>query len=218
MDVTSATATAASQGTSSGVSTTSDYQTFLRMLTTELQNQDPMNPMDSKEFALQLATFSGVEQQVKTNDLLTVMSGSLGVMGLSELAGWIGREARVQAPASFDGSPITISPNPVLGANRVNLVVRDADGVIVSQESIPAEAGPMDWAGTDADGNPLPDGSYRFSIESYTGEELLGTTDVEVYAEIIEARGGASGTILVLKGGIEVSAGSVTALRDASGS
>lgn len=218
MDVTSTTSAAAAQSAAPGLSTTSDYETFLRMLTTELQNQDPMDPMDSKDFALQLATFSGVEQQVKTNDLLTAMSGSLGVMGLSELAGWIGREARVASAAWFDGSPITISPNPVLGADRVNLVVRDADGVIVSQETIDAEAGAIEWAGTDADGNPLSDGAYSFSIESYTGEELLGTTDVEVYAEIIEARGGASGTILVLRGGIEVAASSVTALRDASGS
>ncbi len=48
---------------------TSDYETFLRMLTTQLQNQDPMNPMESDDFAMQLATFSGVEQQVKTNEI-----------------------------------------------------------------------------------------------------------------------------------------------------
>ncbi|MCE6960919.1 flagellar hook assembly protein FlgD [Cereibacter sphaeroides] len=216
MDITPTTAGTGTQGATSPPATTSDYQTFLRMLTTELQNQDPMDPMDSKEFALQLATFSGVEQQVKTNDLLTTMSGSLGVMGLSELAGWIGREARVAAPAWFDGAPITISPNPVLGADRANLVVRDADGGIVAQEAIEAEAGPIDWAGTDAEGNPLPEGAYSFSIESYTGDELLGTTDVEVYSEVVEARGGSNGTILVLRGGVEVAASSVTALRDAS--
>ena len=48
----------------------SDFDTFLRMLTTQMQNQDPLNPIDSTDYATQLATFSGVEQQVRTNSLL----------------------------------------------------------------------------------------------------------------------------------------------------
>ncbi|MGP3696762.1 flagellar hook assembly protein FlgD [Rhodobacter sp. NSM] len=216
MEVTSTTASTTSQSSSSPSAISSDYDTFLKMLTTQLQNQDPMNPMESDDFAMQLATFSGVEQQVRTNEILTSMSGSLGVMGLSELAGWIGREARVEASAWFDGTPVTISPNPVVGADRANLVVRNSEGVIVSQETIEAEAGPIEWAGTDSSGTPLPEGAYSFSLESFTNGELIGTTDVEVYAEIIEAKGGSDGTILVLKGGIEVPASSVTALRDAS--
>ena len=47
-----------------------DFTTFLEMLTVQLKNQDPMNPMESSDFAVQLATFSSVEQQVQTNDLL----------------------------------------------------------------------------------------------------------------------------------------------------
>ncbi|MFV2001871.1 MAG: flagellar hook capping FlgD N-terminal domain-containing protein, partial [Paracoccaceae bacterium] len=49
----------------------SDFETFLKLLTTQLKNQDPLKPVDSSDFAVQLATFSSVEQQVKTNDLLT---------------------------------------------------------------------------------------------------------------------------------------------------
>ena len=48
----------------------SDFETFLKMLTVQMENQDPLNPTDSSEYAMQLATFSGVEQQVLTNDLL----------------------------------------------------------------------------------------------------------------------------------------------------
>ena len=47
-----------------------DFNTFLVMLTTQLQNQDPLNPIESSDYAVQLATFSGVEQQVRTNQLL----------------------------------------------------------------------------------------------------------------------------------------------------
>ena len=56
------TADGAETGGNSALS--SDFETFLRMLTTQLQNQDPLNPVDSADFAVQLATFSSVEQQV----------------------------------------------------------------------------------------------------------------------------------------------------------
>ncbi len=195
---------------------TSDYETFLRMLTTQLQNQDPMNPMESDDFAMQLATFSGVEQQVKTNEILTGMGASIGVMGLSELAGWIGREAEVEAPAWFDGAPLTLSPKPSEDADRAVLVVRNGAGTIVAQEDIPIGGGQMEWAGADASGQPLPKGAYSFTVESYSGDQVTDTSKVGVYAEIIEARGGSSGTLLVMKGGIEVPASAITALRDAS--
>ena len=80
----------------------SDFETFLRMLTVQLQNQDPLDPIDNSEYAVQLATFSGVEQQVKTNDLLETLGSQLGVMGMSELAGWVGKQARANMPASVD--------------------------------------------------------------------------------------------------------------------
>jgi flagellar basal-body rod modification protein FlgD len=60
---------------------TSDFETFLRMLTVQMKNQDPLNPIESSDFAVQLATFSGVEQQVKTNDLLTKLADSFGGSG-----------------------------------------------------------------------------------------------------------------------------------------
>ena len=59
-------------------SISSDYQMFLKLLTTQMTNQDPSSPMDSADYAVQLATFSQVEQQVKTNDLLTSLATQMG--------------------------------------------------------------------------------------------------------------------------------------------
>ena len=73
----------------SGIS--SDFETFLRMLTAQMKNQDPLNPVESADFATQLATFSGVEQAVLTNDLLRGLSLQIGVSGL---ASWVGKEVR----------------------------------------------------------------------------------------------------------------------------
>jgi flagellar basal-body rod modification protein FlgD len=195
---------------------TSDFNTFLRMLTVQMQNQDPLKPIDSADYAVQLATFSGVEQQVRTNQLLADMQGKFQQLGMSEMASWIGKEARSPAPVLYDGAPITLSPNPAVGADRAVLVVRDAQGTLVSREEIPASAEPYQWLGAGADGTPLPPGVYSIALESISGERVLATTPVEHYARVIEAKGGGTnGTRLVLEGGIEVPASDVTALREA---
>jgi flagellar basal-body rod modification protein FlgD len=191
----------------------SDYTTFLRMLTTQMQNQDPLNPIESSDYAVQLATFSGVEQQTRTNQLLEALGGQFDILGMSQVAGWVGREARTDAPVAWSGKPITLSPNPVAGADRTTLVVKDSRGTVVGRQDLPATTAPFEWTGQGIDGKPLPNGTYTLQLENYRGEEQLPNTPVEHYARIIEARGGPTGTKLLLEGGIEVSADKVTALR-----
>ncbi|MDJ0822736.1 MAG: flagellar hook capping FlgD N-terminal domain-containing protein, partial [Paracoccaceae bacterium] len=81
----------------SGTTLSSDFETFLKMLTAQMQNQDPLNPVDSTDYATQLATFSSVEQQVLTNDLLRDLGASMGGNLMSELGNWVGMEALVRA-------------------------------------------------------------------------------------------------------------------------
>jgi flagellar basal-body rod modification protein FlgD len=207
----------AAQAAAGTAKITSDFDTFLRMLTVQMQNQDPLNPMDSADYAVQLATFSGVEQQVRTNQLLTDMQTRFQQSGMAEMAGWIGKEARSPAPVRFTGSPVILSPNPAKGATAVDLVVRDMQGRLVSREAIPVSTAPYAWLGADATGSPLPPGSYQLSQESRNGEQVLSTTGMEHYARVIEVRGTPDGAKLVLDGGIEVPAAQVTALREAAG-
>ena len=191
----------------------SDFQTFLTLLTTQLENQDPLNPLDSSEFAVQLATFSGVEQQVKTNDLLRDLAAGIGAAGLSQFAGWVGMEARVTAPARFDGAPITLAPAPDPASDAATLVVRDATGREVSREPMPPAAAPVLWAGTGPGGQPLPTGLYTFEVESLNRGEVTSVRPVDHYARVSEVRQGADGVELVLTGGSVVAAATVSALR-----
>jgi len=132
---------------------------------------------------------------------------------MAQLAGWVGQEARAAAPVFMDGTPVTLSPNPAAAADRAVLVVTDVQGRVVSREDLPLSADPYEWLGADATGNPLPKGIYTLTLESYFQDSKLMVTPVEYYAPILEARGGPGGTRLVLQGGIEVLATSVTALR-----
>lgn len=193
----------------------SDFETFLKMLTAQMTNQDPLAPMESADFAVQLATFSGVEQQVQTNELLKSLSIQMGMNGMADMASWFGRETRAPVPARFDGAPITVVPNPAALADQVALVVTDADGTEVQRLTLPVSADPVDWTGIGTDGETLPPGTYRFETVSYKDGEVILQETTDIYARITEVRADGSDVLLVLEGGGTIPALSVGALRQA---
>ena len=212
------TATTASNGASSLIS--SDFETFLRMMTTQARYQDPLEPMDSSEYAAQLAQFSMVEQQVQTNDLLQSLSAALQTATATQtsvgaLSGWIGMEALSYAPAHFDGTPVTIAPNPLTAADTAYLVVYDANGTEVQRQSIPVSPDAVQWHGVAGlNGSTFPEGNYTFEIESFQQGELLLAERAQTYGRVTEARIEEGRTILILEGGLAVLADDVTGLRD----
>ncbi len=191
-----------------------DYDMFLRMLTTQMQNQDPLNPIESADYAVQLATFSSVEQQTLTNQLMQQLLGAIGGNGLSEHAGWVGKDARSTAAVAHDGTPVTLHATPDAAADRVVLAVRNAKGVVVARQDVALGSTSVVWDGTGITGAALPAAQYSFKLESYAGEALLSERSAEHYARITEVRSGPTGTRVVLAGGVEIGADQVTALRD----
>jgi flagellar basal-body rod modification protein FlgD len=192
----------------------SDFETFLRMLTVQMKNQDPLNPIESSDFAVQLATFSGVEQQVRTNELLTKLSDGFGATGLSNLAGWIGKEVRTSGDANFAGAPLTLYPGPGFGnAEAGFLVVRDSSGLPIARYPMQGGGEPVMWAGAGPDGTPLPNGLYRFEVEVMDGEYVARTVPVEHYTRVNEVRTSASGPVLVTEGGATIPAAAVSGVR-----
>jgi flagellar basal-body rod modification protein FlgD len=190
-----------------------DFETFLTLLTTQMRNQDPLKPMDSTEFVAQLAAFSGVEQQVRANDrlesILEVLSGG-SPAGLAE---WIGREGRVAAKAAFDGAPVEVALTPEPGADRGVLVVRNDFDQVVARLPVEPGAGTVTWDGTDAMGAAAPHGRYGFTLESYVGESLLGSSPGKVFASVREVRIADGAPVLVLDDGAQVPLDEVAGVR-----
>lgn len=155
-------AVAPAEGAAAPGAVSADFDTFLRMLTVQMQNQDPLNPMKSADFAVQLATFSGVEQQVRTNELLSgLVAGSGG--GVGAHASWIGLEARTPGPHRFEGAPLALEFDAAPAGAA--LVVRDGAGLEVGRSDLaPGQRG-ASWAGIDAAGGSLPPGRYDFTVE-----------------------------------------------------
>ena len=199
--------------TTSDSALSSDFETFLVMLTAQMENQDPLNPLDSQDFATQLATFSGVEQQVKTNDLLSALNTQLLASSMGDMASWVGMEARMAAPAYFDGSPIELVANPPSFAQRAELVVKDENGNEVQRLDIPVSDHPIDWAGVKSGGQPFDDGTYTFEVEAFSNGELIDTHVPDIFAQVTEIRTIDRTAVVVFEGGAIYPASLVTGLR-----
>lgn len=222
--INSLTSTAATStlSSTSGVSTSaasteglsSDFETFLKMLTAQARYQDPLEPIDSTEYAAQLAQFSMVEQQVQTNDMLTVLTSQIGSSNMASLASWVGMEVRANMPVHFDGSPISIVPGIASTADSAQLVVKNASGQEVQRQTIDLLGETMNWAGVDETGAPFPSGLYSFSVESFKDTEQLSSVQTEVYGQIVEAQIENGSAMLIFEGGASVAVSDVTALRN----
>lgn len=200
------------EGSAAAIS--SDFETFLQMLTVQLENQDPLNPVDSTDYAVQLATFSSVEQQVQTNDLMRTLISRITTTGLAEMAGWVGMEVRAAAPAQYDGStPLELLTGVATTAERAELTVRNASGAEVRRLGLPPGAETFPWDGTLGEGPALPAGPYTFEVTTYAQGRAVATRPVEVYQAVREVRAGAEGPSVILASGAEIPASEVTALR-----
>ncbi|MEO1689072.1 MAG: flagellar hook capping FlgD N-terminal domain-containing protein, partial [Pseudomonadota bacterium] len=205
---------AASSGDALAAAST-DFETFLTLLTAQMRNQDPLQPVESTEFVAQLASFSAVEQQIGTNErldsLLDAMNGGSGA-GLAE---WIGREVRAAAPTRFDGDPVEVLVRPQPDAVAASLVVRDSTGAVVQTQTVDPASETVSWSGQTGIGI-APEGTYSFDVEYTTADGEISVVAAEVYAEVVEVRlSGDGAASLILDGGGEVASDDVTALRNA---
>lgn len=193
---------------------TADFDTFLRLLTTQLKYQDPLQPMESTEFVAQLASFSAVEQQIGANTRLDSILSTLRSGASEGFADWIGKEVRAATSVAFTGAPVEIGVTPAAGADRAELVVRNDFGAEVARIAVDPAATSVTWDGTDASGAMPANGTYTFATESRAGETLIATSEGRVFATVTEVRRTDAGeTELVLDTGDTVAASGVSAVR-----
>jgi flagellar basal-body rod modification protein FlgD len=188
--------------------TSVDFQSFLRLLTAQLRNQDPLSPLDSTQFVAQLASFSTVEQLVNANGRLDAIASTVGSTGIEKFAAWIGLEAEVTgAPAFHSGAltPFRIPANA--SATRVDLVVRDAAGAEVGRGAANNSNDIQFWDGGDA-----PHGGYFLTAEYFDGSKLIGSKPASTFAVVDQARLVKGEVKLVLAGGVEVDPADVIGL------
>ncbi len=190
-----------------------NFDTFLALLTAQLRNQDPLEPVDSTDFVAQLAQFSAVEQQVQTNNALNSILGQLGGGDVGSLASWLGAEVQSSGPVFFDGSPLTLTTTPSPDATQSNLVVRNAAGEVIARQPVNGIDSKVSWNGLDLNGASAPEGLYSFTVESANGTTILPTQQAAGFTKVEEVRVDGDEPILVLQGGDAVALDDVLAVR-----
>lgn len=191
---------------------TSDFETFLKLLTTQMQNQDPLNPMESTEFASQLAQFSAVEQQVRSNELLIGLQAGLQTLGMGQIGSWIGMQARAEMPVNFGGQSVTLSGARHALADRMELIVRDEAGEILQKLPIPLSDDPFPWTGKGVDGGVLVPGIYHLSVQNWSGEEMIEERAAMVYGTVQEVAMVGQEVWLSMEDGVAIPASDVLGL------
>lgn len=211
MTTTAATNTAPNTSTSSpspaAKKQTVDYEAFLKLLTAQLRNQDPLSPMDATQFMTQLAQLSTVEQGVRTNETLGQVLDTLKNSGMRLDMAYLGRkveaasdrislsEGKAEMAYAIDGAAASVKIE----------VVNDAGQVIYSAPGSPKPGRQtFAWDGKRSDGTTAADGTYlvRVTAKDKAGKSL--TTATVTTDTVKEVRSVNGETQFVLKGGATV--------------
>lgn len=161
-----------------------EYNSFLKLLTAQLRNQDPLAPLDSTQFVEQLATFSSLEQDVKSNSSLDVIAAKMSDLYAIAASQWIGQTVSVETSwVPFSSQALDFAIAIPDDADRAILSVKNSAGGVVWTETLDPEAASFSWDGRNqATGEMSPAGQYQFGVELYRSDEYYGTVAPQLAA------------------------------------
>ncbi|WP_349357872.1 flagellar hook capping FlgD N-terminal domain-containing protein [Stappia sp.] len=185
---TGAAAAASGAGQSDKSRLDANYELFLSMLTTQIQNQDPLDPTDSSKYTEQLVQYSSVEQQIKTNDQLAGLLSVMAASSASNYVSYIGTDVVASGATTRldDGEANWTYETAEGGPARVE--IRNSLGAVVYAGNAELNAGrdTFTWDGRTNSGSTAPDGDYTVTIARYDANndpkirvrtEVSGTVD-----------------------------------------
>jgi flagellar basal-body rod modification protein FlgD len=161
----------------------SNFTTFLQLLTTQLQNQDPLSPMDTNQFTQQLVEFAGVEQQMKTNDTLSTLVSLQQSAQTSQALSLVGATVVVNGTtAQLANGQATWSLTATQPATAtVTIAAPSGQTVYTATGAVNAGSQPFTWNGVGSDGTTWPAGNYTLTATAVTasGQSTTVTSQVE---------------------------------------
>jgi flagellar basal-body rod modification protein FlgD len=168
----------------------SNFTTFLQLLTTQLQNQDPLSPMDTNQFTQQLVEFASVEQQMKSNDSLTTL------VSLEQAAQSTQALALVGATVVVDGSATQLTNGKANWSLNVTkpatatVTIKDATGQTAYTSTFGVNPGTQNftWDGHDTNGTLWPDGAYTMTATAAdaSGQSTAISTQIQARVDSVD--------------------------------
>lgn len=158
-----------SQMANSRATIAENFDTFLNILTTQLRNQNPLDPLDTNQFTAQLVQFTGVEQQLKTNQFLETLMLASQNTAKSDAVSYIGKEVTSSGKTGelTDDKAVFWAYSANANAANATVTIKSASGQVVYSETGPLSAGPgtFRWDGKGSDGSMKPSGVYTIDIQ-----------------------------------------------------
>ena len=157
---------------------------FLKLLTTQLRNQDPLNPMDNAQMTSQLAQMSTVSGIEKLNATLNTLVDSFGDNQSMQAASMIGKSVLVpgtqlELNKGLGYGGVSLSEN----ADKLKIEIKDSTGKVIQTQDLGAQkAGVINfaWDGKDDAGVKAPDGVYKISVQALRGGEKVKADPLQV--------------------------------------
>ena len=215
MAISSVGTSSSSSSATSRQSIAQNFDTFLQLLTTQLRNQNPLDPLDTNQFTQQLVQFTGVEQQLKTNDFLEAMMTSAQTANNSQAVSYVGKIVTASGTKTelVDGEAKWHFA--VDSKADITATVRDANGNIVYTKAGTVNKGEsvFTWDGIGSDGKTKPEGSYTVTIEardSATGKLISVATEMTGEVTGVDFTG--SEPVLIV-GGARVNMSAILSVR-----
>jgi len=209
------TTTSTGSSGSSKASSAADIQNqFLTLLVTQLQAQDPLNPMDNSQMTSQMAQISTVSGLEKLNTTMTSVLQSQSANQAMMATSLVGRQVMVAGNGLSLGSSGNVQGGVVLNsaAATMQITVADSTGKVVDTLQVsPAQAGlnNFSWDGTDANGNRLPSGNYTFSTKAVDNAGASVTATAYAYQNVNAVTWNQGAPLLVTNDGQQHSLGDV---------
>lgn len=210
--------TAAAAGSGALAKTSADFNMFLKLLTTQMQNQDPLDPMDTSEYTQQLVQYSQVEQTIQQTSTLKDILARLSTQDMAQASGFIGREVQLDTPfAGLSTAPAQWAYEAAHPVASIVATITDASGAVVDTRPISGTAatGRFSWDGKLANGKQAPEGAYSLSLAAVdrSGEKVpVMVTSVGTVKDVVLR----DGALLLGVGGIQLPASSLIKVASAS--
>ncbi len=173
--------------------TSKDYNDFLTLLTAQLKNQDPLQPLDSTTFVSQLAQFSNVEQQVKMNEKLDGLVSNLTGNDFSKASGYLGKYVSADGGKTYidEGDTQThFHYKTAENIKSVHALITDRFGTEVKNIGLPLAPNGSNqiWNLTDANDEPVEKGLYNINIIQTDTDGIVTKIPAQTKVKILQAQ------------------------------
>jgi flagellar basal-body rod modification protein FlgD len=180
-----------------------NFDTFLKLLTVQMQNQDPLSPLDTNQFTQQLVSFTGVEQSIQQNKNLETLIAEMRGQSLNSSASYIGQDITADtdlATLGKNGTRWNYTLDSDALSNKLNITTERGDVVATFNGELKRGSYQFNWNGKLPNGTDAAPGNYRLAPKAKASDDSDVTSHVQLIGRVEAVEAGPNGSKLIVAG------------------